>query len=124
MQALKPDPPTNHLILHPILFQASRHDGKEGVRSIIRFPDPRSRFRYIRTKTLLPPLKLFLTAHKFSTTSEPPDPIEVENAVKDALEIGYRHIDCAPVYQNEAAVGRGLKASGIPREQIFVRTLS
>jgi diketogulonate reductase-like aldo/keto reductase len=58
----------------------------------------------------------------FSTDSLPPDQAEVENTVEIALEAGYRHIDCAPVYQNEAAVGRGIKASGIPREDIFVRT--
>lgn len=40
--------------------------------------------------------------------------------MKIALQAGYRHIDCAPAYQNEAAVGRGIKASGIPREEIFV----
>ena len=47
--------------------------------------------------------------------------MEVENAVKTALQIGYRHLDCAPVYDNEIAVGKGIKASGIPREEIFVR---
>jgi hypothetical protein len=57
----------------------------------------------------------------FSTDSLAPDQAEVEKTVKIALEAGYRHIDCAPVYQNEAAVGRGIKASGIPRGDIFVR---
>ncbi|KAL2063646.1 hypothetical protein VTL71DRAFT_5451 [Oculimacula yallundae] len=56
----------------------------------------------------------------FSNTSEGPDLIEVENTIKLALQIGYRHIDCAPVYQNEAAVGRGIKASGIPRKDLFI----
>ncbi|KAL2072370.1 hypothetical protein VTL71DRAFT_11713 [Oculimacula yallundae] len=56
----------------------------------------------------------------FSTTSDAPDPVEVENTVKLALEIGYRHVDCAPVYQNEVAVGRGIKASGIPRKELFI----
>jgi L-glyceraldehyde reductase len=45
----------------------------------------------------------------------------VENAVKTALQIGYRHIDCAPIYENEVAVGKGIKASKIPREELFVR---
>ena len=43
--------------------------------------------------------------------------------MKLALQIGYRHIDCAPVYQNEEAVGRGIKASGVPREELFVRDI-
>jgi len=47
-------------------------------------------------------------------------PNEVENAVKVALQTGYRHIDGAAGYGNEAEVGRGLKASGVPREEIFV----
>jgi L-glyceraldehyde reductase len=50
------------------------------------------------------------------------DQAAVEKAVKNALQVGYRHIDCAAVYQDEAAVGRGIKASGIPREEIFVIT--
>ena len=43
-------------------------------------------------------------------------------AVKWALEAGYRHIDTAKIYKNEAAVGRGVKESGIPREQVFITT--
>jgi diketogulonate reductase-like aldo/keto reductase len=50
------------------------------------------------------------------------DQAAVETAVKNALQVGYRHIDGAAVYQDEAAVGRGIKASGIPREEIFVTT--
>jgi L-glyceraldehyde reductase len=65
---------------------------------------------------------LLLIFSSFSTDSLPPDQAEVENTVKMALEAGYRHIDCAPVYQNEAAVGRGINASGVPRGDIFVRT--
>jgi len=56
----------------------------------------------------------------FSNDSSPPDQAEVEAAVKNAIEIGYRHVDYAPVYQNKAAVGRGIKASGIPREKLFI----
>jgi L-glyceraldehyde reductase len=48
-------------------------------------------------------------------------PNEVEAAVKAALTIGYRHIDAAAVYGNEAEVGRGIKASGVDRKDIFVR---
>jgi diketogulonate reductase-like aldo/keto reductase len=43
-------------------------------------------------------------------------------AVQHALKVGYRHIDTAAMYENEEAVGAGLKASGIDREDIFVTT--
>lgn len=42
------------------------------------------------------------------------------NAVKSAIECGYRHIDTASVYENEVSVGQGIKASGINREDVFV----
>ncbi len=45
-----------------------------------------------------------------------------EQIVLDALEVGYRHIDTAMIYRNEAAVGRGIAASGIPRDELFVTT--
>lgn len=51
-----------------------------------------------------------------------PDGPECENAVRWALEAGYRHIDTAQGYGNEASVGRALRDSGIPREEIFVTT--
>lgn len=47
---------------------------------------------------------------------------EVANAVKWALEAGYRLIDTAAVYKNEEGVGHGIKASGVAREEIFVTT--
>ena len=47
---------------------------------------------------------------------------EVEQAVRWALEIGYRHIDTASAYGNEAGVGRAIRDSGVPREEIFVTT--
>src|ERR1700744_5363987 len=47
---------------------------------------------------------------------------ETERAVSAALEIGYRLIDTAAVYGNEAAVGRAIAASGIPRAELFVTT--
>lgn len=43
-------------------------------------------------------------------------------AVTEALACGYRHIDTAQVYGNEAAVGRAVRDSGLPREQVFVTT--
>jgi diketogulonate reductase-like aldo/keto reductase len=45
-----------------------------------------------------------------------------ETAVIAALEAGYRHIDTAAAYDNEESVGAGLRASGIPREDVFVTT--
>ena len=47
---------------------------------------------------------------------------EVESAVKTALECGYRLIDTAAAYQNETGVGKAIKASGVPREDIFLTT--
>lgn len=47
---------------------------------------------------------------------------DTERAVSAALEAGYRLIDTASVYGNEAAVGRAIAASGIPREELFVTT--
>lgn len=49
-------------------------------------------------------------------------PDEAEASVKEALKVGYRLIDTANAYQNEKAVGRAIKESGIPREEIFVET--
>ncbi|MBS5800694.1 MAG: aldo/keto reductase [Clostridiales bacterium] len=42
------------------------------------------------------------------------------NSVKAALKAGYRHIDTAACYGNEASVGQAIKESGVPREEIFV----
>nr|WP_321353929.1 aldo/keto reductase [uncultured Draconibacterium sp.] len=43
-------------------------------------------------------------------------------AVKDAVELGYRHIDTAQAYQNERGVGEGVRNSGVKREDLFVTT--
>lgn len=43
-------------------------------------------------------------------------------AVREALEIGYRHIDTAQMYENEREVGRGLSESDVEREHVFVTT--
>ena len=51
-----------------------------------------------------------------------PDGPECETAVRTALELGYRHIDTAQAYGNEESVGRGLRASGVPREEVFLTT--
>ncbi|KAL3662031.1 hypothetical protein V7S43_012838 [Phytophthora oleae] len=47
---------------------------------------------------------------------------ETYNAVLSALKLGYRHIDTAQYYDNEADVGRAIRDSGIPREEVFVTT--
>jgi len=51
-----------------------------------------------------------------------PDPAECERAVIDAADVGYRLFDTAQSYMNEEAVGRGLKASGVARDELFVTT--
>jgi diketogulonate reductase-like aldo/keto reductase len=51
-----------------------------------------------------------------------PDGPECEEAVRWALECGYRHIDTAQAYGNERSVGRALHASGVPREEVFITT--
>ena len=50
------------------------------------------------------------------------DPAETERIVTDALEVGYRHLDTAKVYGNEAGVGRAIADSGIARDELFVTT--
>lgn len=51
-----------------------------------------------------------------------PNGRECVNAVRRALESGYRHIDTAQAYGNEESVGRALRESGVPREDVFVTT--
>jgi diketogulonate reductase-like aldo/keto reductase len=50
------------------------------------------------------------------------DDTEVEHSVLTAFEAGYRSIDTASMYENEEAIGRALRACGIPREEIFLAT--
>jgi diketogulonate reductase-like aldo/keto reductase len=47
---------------------------------------------------------------------------EAAQVMREAVEAGYRHIDTAQAYANERGVGEGLRASGIPRDQLFVTT--
>lgn len=48
------------------------------------------------------------------------DDDKVEEAVKSAVKLGYRHIDTAQAYGNEQGVGKGIRSCNVPREQIFV----
>lgn len=50
------------------------------------------------------------------------DPAECERSVLDAIATGYRLIDTAAAYQNEEAVGKAIKRSGLPRQELFVTT--
>jgi 2,5-diketo-D-gluconate reductase A len=48
--------------------------------------------------------------------------VRCQQAVRSALEVGYCHIDTATIYRNEEQVGRAVRDSGVPREQVFVTT--
>ena len=48
------------------------------------------------------------------------DPAETAEAVSRALEVGYRHIDTAEMYQNEKGVGEAVRASGLARGEVFL----
>jgi 2,5-diketo-D-gluconate reductase A len=50
------------------------------------------------------------------------NPAECERSVVEAIQTGYSHIDTAASYQNEEAVGRGIKQSGVAREKLFITT--
>lgn len=50
------------------------------------------------------------------------DPEDTQRVVEEALQVGYRHIDTATGYNNEKQVGAALRASGIPREEIYLTT--
>ena len=49
-------------------------------------------------------------------------PADAENSVREALKMGYRLVDTAAAYQNERACGRGIRASGVPRKDVFLST--
>jgi diketogulonate reductase-like aldo/keto reductase len=51
-----------------------------------------------------------------------PNGPKTENAVRWALELGYRLVDTAQAYGNEESVGRALRDSGVPREEVFITT--
>ena len=54
----------------------------------------------------------------FGTFTIPPD--ETAKVVGIALDVGYRHIDTAQMYRNEAGVGEAVRLSGLARDQVFV----
>ena len=60
---------------------------------------------------------LGLGTYKIGRTEE-----DVYRAVRNGIEIGYRHIDTATLYLNEKPVGKAIRESGIAREEIFVTT--
>ena len=49
-----------------------------------------------------------------------PDGDDTVNSVRNALEVGYRHIDTAKLYENEGSVAKAIRESGIPRDEVFV----
>jgi 2,5-diketo-D-gluconate reductase B len=55
-------------------------------------------------------------------TWENEDPAQCAESVQTAVEMGYRHVDTAQAYGNEAAVGEGLAAADVPREDVFLAT--
>ena len=55
-------------------------------------------------------------------TWQTPDGDVATNSVREAIACGYRHIDTAAVYGNESSVGRGIRESGIPRDELFITT--
>jgi 2,5-diketo-D-gluconate reductase A len=77
-----------------------------------------------QTPTLAPTLKLNHGAEipQLGIGTSPMGDAETERAVATALGLGYRLIDTAENYRNEAGVGRAIASSGIPRDEIFVTT--
>lgn len=55
-------------------------------------------------------------------TSGNGEPEQCARTVQTALELGYRHIDTAQMYKNEAAVGDGIDRADVPRQEIFLAT--
>ena len=56
----------------------------------------------------------------FGVFQVPPE--DTQQVVEEALAAGYRHIDTAAAYRNEAGVGKAIAAAGLPREEVFVTT--
>jgi len=62
--------------------------------------------------------RVMLPALGFGVFQTPPD--ETATAVTEALRVGYRHIDTAEMYQNEAGVGQGIRDAGIDRSEVYI----
>jgi diketogulonate reductase-like aldo/keto reductase len=77
-------------------------------------PTPDGRGRILADGTVMPLLGLGVW--------QVPDGPECVQAVRAALELGYRHIDTAQAYGNESSVGRALRESGIARDEVFITT--
>src|SRR5438477_11741461 len=73
-----------------------------------------------------PPARKLADGHQIPVLAlgvwQVPNGPECVNAVRWALELGYRHIDTAQAYGNEESVGRALRESGVPRDQVFITT--
>lgn len=65
-------------------------------------------------------MKIDIPVLGFGTFRMPGD--DCRAVVESALELGYRHIDTAAMYDNEAAVGQAIKHSGVPRDELFLTT--
>ena len=76
------------------------------------------------TDTSLPTVRLAHGAQMpvLGLGTSPMDDDETAGAVEHALGLGYRLVDTAENYRNEVGVGRGLRASGVPREDVFLTT--
>lgn len=68
---------------------------------------------------LAPP---FLKMPRLGLGTWPMKGAECQQAVESALAIGYRHVDTAEMYGNEVEVGAGIRASGVPRGEVFLTT--
>src|SRR5690349_1462958 len=73
----------------------------------------------------IPQRRLYTGAHMpaiglgtFGSDHVSPD--RIAEAVHGAIEVGYRHLDCASVYGNEDRVGAAIRRSGVPREELWI----
>ena len=53
-------------------------------------------------------------------TFRTPSGDETEQSLINAINTGYRHIDCSAAYGNEKSVGKAIRKSGVPREELFI----
>ncbi|KAF7544799.1 hypothetical protein G7Z17_g9674 [Cylindrodendrum hubeiense] len=70
----------------------------------------------------IPVLAYGLGTARYKSDADAPLDNEIIELTKKAIELGYRHLDGAEVYGNEAELGAAIKAAGIPRDQLFVTT--